>query len=102
MTEYERWIETCEKAGIRPLSDGTCYKLMAWLLADGGQVEVNYNTKLMADIRYAQRHLRISGGETPGAETRRRIAGHLREIESGHAEWLESLLEKYGISGGRK
>lgn len=101
-TDYEKWVMDCERAGLCPISDDTCYKLMAWLLSDGGQVEVNYNTKLMADIKYAQKHLHIDGGETPDAKAVKEIKRYLHLIETGNKSWVETLLSRYGIGGLKK
>lgn len=97
MTDYEKWIKTFENVGISPLKKETCYKLMAWLLTEGGQVEVNYNTKLMSDLKFAQKQLNIVGGENPTKTTRQEIKKYTKEIENGKATWLKDLLEKYGV-----
>lgn len=97
MTDYERWILSLETVGIIPLSKETCYKLMAWLLVEGGQVEVNFNTKLMADLKFAQKQLKIIGGECPSKTTREEIRKYVKEIENNKAFWKNELLEKYGV-----
>lgn len=70
---------------------------MAWLLTEGGQFEVNYNTKLMADLKFAQKQLNIIGGENPSKTTRQEIRKYAKEIENGKAFWLNDLLERYGV-----
>lgn len=60
-------------------------------------LEVNYNTKLMADLKFAQKQLNIVGGENPTKTTRQEIKKYTKEIESGKATWLKDLLEKYGV-----
>lgn len=65
MTDYEKFANTAEQCGLKIISDDLCCKVLAWLYVLGGGYEVNYNTKLLVDIKYAQRRLNIEGSAIP-------------------------------------
>lgn len=108
---YSQWVDAFEWAGIKPLGDETCCKLLTIIYVYGGSMEFTYNKKLMRDARYAQKRANLYGGETPDAEMIKRIqeltdklAGELESAPSDkngrliHPQWVTDFMsERYGI-----
>lgn len=94
---YKNYAETLECVGIKPISDDTCCKVLAWVYVCGGSYEVNYNVKLLTDIQYAQRRLNISGACVPDGELMPLLKLYVKDIEEGKAEWREDFMKKYNL-----
>lgn len=105
-TFYQQWMETFQCAGIKPLSDSTCCKLLAILYVFGGsREEFTHHSKLLADINYAQKRLNISGGETPNQELIIELQKYINELapdgiqgELRKPQWVLKLMSRYDIT----
>lgn len=96
-TDYERLLETAAECGLKIVSDDTCCKVLAWLYVLGGGYEVSYNTKLLADIRYAQKRINIFGSETPDATLCELLQMRVKELEKKQADWISEIKERYKL-----
>lgn len=100
---YSAMLNTAAQCGLKVVSDDTCCKVLAWLYVYGGGYEVNYNTKLLADIRYAQKRLNVYGSEIPNPELCEPLRERIEELEaavktrSPSPEWLLELKERYNL-----
>lgn len=105
-TLYQQWVDTLEGAGIKPLTDNTCCKLLAVLYVFGGdREEFTHHNKLLADIGYAQKRLNISGGETPDRELLPELQKYIHELtpdgiqgEWRKPQWVLELMSRYNIT----
>lgn len=100
---YAALLDTAAQCGLKVVSDDTCCKVLAWLYVHGGGYEVNYNTKLLADIKYAQKRLNVYGSEIPDSELCETLRARVKELEasvktkSQSPEWLLELKERYDL-----
>lgn len=101
MTDYERLVATASQCGLKIISDDLCCKVLAWLYVMGGGYEVGHNSKLLSDIRYAQKQLNICGGEIPNPELCETLRARIKELESSRQdcrpEWLYELQKRYSL-----
>ena len=96
-TDYERLMETAAEFGLKVISDDMCCKVLAWLYVLGGGYEVSYNTKLLADIEYAQRRINLFGGETPDAALCKLLQTRVKELKKKQADWIGEIKERYQL-----
>lgn len=102
---YRQWFETLQSAGIKPLSDDTCCRLLAVLYVFGGErSEFTLHDKLTTDLRYAQRRLHLLGGETPDATLLPVLQRYISElapqglaVEPIKTPWAVELMKRYKI-----
>lgn len=103
---YRQWSDTLQSVGIKPLSDDTCCKLLAitYIFA-GGRSEFVLNHKLQTDICYAQKRLRILGGEIPDPELTSTLRHYICELapcgivgEWLKPEWAIELMSRYDLA----
>lgn len=99
---YKHMSEAFQKADIKPISDDTCCRLMAWLYKYGGGNEaVVYNVMLRTDILYAQKRLRLEGGETPDTELFPLLQSYLSQVKdifsNDRPEWVDFIDNRYGL-----
>ena len=112
MDDYNKLINTCECAGISFMSLDTCCRLLAIVHTIGGYYEIfTHHTKLLLDIKYAQRRLNIFGGEIPDKEGVLLLKQYINELESyykdapkkddceavfstKHLPWVEKFLDR--------
>ena len=101
---YQAIVETALNAGLQVFSDEKCCRLMAWLLNIGGYTEEStHNSKLKADIFYAQKRLNILGGEIPTPENIPMIKKYHKELiaylneEIEKPQWLIDLENYYQL-----
>jgi len=100
LTEF---YEAFHNAGIQPISDDNCCKLMAWVYRYGGANEaVVYNVRLNAAIMYAQKRLNIVGGEIPNAELFPILQTYMQQVKDfksdSHPDWAYEICDKYNLS----
>jgi hypothetical protein len=93
----------CLGADVSILGFDKCCQLMAWTLVFGGYTsETVLNIKLREAIFYAQRRLRIKGGEVPDVDGVLRIQEYTRDLRAyagGAAKpvWLAEMEADYGV-----
>lgn len=80
-TLYQQWIDALQCAGIKPLADSTCCKLLAILyVLGGGREEFTHHNKLLVYINYAQKRLNILGREIPNWELIPELQKYIKEL----------------------
>jgi len=97
------FYEAFHNAGIQPISDEQCCKILAWLYRYGGANEaVVYNKRLNAAILYAQKRLNIIGGEIPNPELFSLLQNYLLEVKDfnskEHPQWAYEICDQYNLS----
>ncbi len=102
---YEKWSNTLQSADIGPISDDTCCKLMAITYVFGGANEAfTHNTKLVSDIKYAQKRMNLFGGEIPNADLLPKYQAYTKELQPNgwfgdevKCDWAVELMSRYNI-----
>lgn len=78
----KQWNDACLSAGISSLTTDTSARIMAVLLAYGGDNEAfTHNTKLMADCEYIQKRYNIDGGEIVIKEISELLTKYVYELD---------------------
>lgn len=103
---YRQWNEALQSAGITPLSDDTCCRLLAILYLFGGErSEFTRHDRLTTDLRYAQRRLRLLGGETPDGALTPVLRRYVSELapqglaaEPVKTPWAAELMKRYEVT----
>jgi hypothetical protein len=102
---YGQWIDSLKSAGIHPISDDTCCKLLAILYVYGGDSEdFTHQYNLLLDIEYSMKRLNIDGAEIPNKELSELLRKYVNELqpqgwfgEREHPEWAVKLMKRYDI-----
>lgn len=94
---YNQMKAACDQIGVKILSDDTCCKLLAVVYAYGDESAV-YSDVMRHDIRQAQERAGIWPGRALDQKMIWHIADYAHQIESGKADWLGALGERYGMT----
>lgn len=102
---YNQWVDTLANAGIKPISDDTCCRLLAIIYVFAGDKEIfTHHCNLRADIEYAKRRMNIGGGLVPDAGMSAAFRKYAEELEPQRChgervktEWAQNIMSKYGI-----
>lgn len=96
----KQWNETCEAAGLKPITTDTAARIMAIVYCFDDEL-MTHSPKFMADIEHIQRCYGIDGGKRPYAGFRLLFVSYVREIERNDnkpPQWAVTLMqEMYGI-----
>jgi hypothetical protein len=101
--DYIALIDAMRLAGIAPLSDDFCCKLLAWLLVCGGGEEAVVLNKIMtADILEARDRLNLKSGEVPNARLLPALQGCIEECGGERGKiyplWVGDIERRYGLT----
>lgn len=78
----KQWNDACLSAGINSLSTDTSARIMAVLLAWGGDNEAfTHNVKLMADCEYIKRQQAIGGALVVNKEFADKLRLYTKDLE---------------------
>lgn len=103
----ERWqmYESALQVGLPIVSRETCAIICAMLLVWGNHEMFTHNSRLVCELRYAQKRFHVEGGESPDPEFAKKLqyyVGNLELVQQREdrvPDYIDHLFqERYGFN----